>query len=166
MTADEISETIKRIDGIWPPRTAPTVDERQEWVKFLQPLEGWAVLAAIDDMRDSVMFRPTMAEMRTFYTQALAVPCENALQLQAGECDVPAPSLLDLYGSHQADWIYCWKCDMAISLEELSGMPRFDERRGLFHKKCPKSGAAPAMPVHLRIARQEYWTKHKITATP
>ena len=166
MTPDEIREVVSRIDGIWPPRKPPTIEERQEWVRFLQPLDGPLMIDAIEGMKDALMFRPSMAEAKTHYHIAAAVPQQNALQLPAGGGKEEGPSLEDIYGSHQPDWIYCWRCDMAISLEERSGKPFYDEHRGLFHDKCPKTGAAPSMPVHSRIERQEYWTKHKITATP
>lgn len=167
MNTDEKRTVVKRLDGIWPPRNPPTVEERHEWVKFLQPLESDVALDAIDIMRESVMFRPSMADFMKYYHEAAAIPRENALQLPAGDDDATGPSLQDIYGSHQDDWIYCWKCDMAISMDDvLDEKVRYDGRRGLCHGRCPKSGSAPAMPVHLRIARQEYWTKHKITATP
>jgi hypothetical protein len=166
VTPDQIREVVARIDGIWPPKKAPTIEERQEWVKFLNPLDGVIVLEAIDLMRDSLMWRPSMADVKKHYHMAAAVPREELPQLPPGPPQEFPVTLLDLYGTHQDDWVYCWRCDMAISLEELSGRPFFDERRGLFHARCPKGGSAPAMPVHLRIARQEYWTKHKITATP
>lgn len=163
MNADEIRTMVTRIDGIWPPKKAPTVEERQEWVRFLQPLDAEVVFDAIDIMRESVMFRPTMADLKTHYHQAAAIPKENPLQLTAGEDGTTPTNLLDIYGSHMDDWIYCWKCDMAISMDDvLDEKVRFDPRRGLIHGRCPKNGSAPAAPVHVRLERESYWQKHKI----
>lgn len=72
----------------------------------------------------------------------------------------------DLYGVRQDEWIYCWKCDMPLTLEEISGPPHssytdaatyppFDAGRGFYHQHCPRRGSRPTMPNHLKRRREE-----------
>jgi hypothetical protein len=166
MDADQIREFVGRIDGIWPPKKAPTMEERQEWVSFLRPLDGEVALECIDLMRDCLMWHPSMADVKRYYHEAAAVPRTCLPQLPAGEPSEYKETLADVYGASQDHWIWCWRCDQAISLEDQSIASLWDEQRGLFHRHCPKGGSAPSMPVGLRIARSEYWTSHHITSTP
>lgn len=166
MNADQIRQVVARIDGIWPPKNAPTLEERQEWVTFLRKLDGEITLESIDLMRDSLIFRPSMADVKKHYHIAAAVPRATLPQLPAGKPGEHTDTMADIYGASEDHWIWCWRCDLAISLEDQSLHSLWDEQRGLFHVKCPKPGSAPSMPVGLRIARSEYWTKNKITCTP
>jgi len=162
MNRDEAKSTFGRVDAIWPAKKAPTQAERDEWMSFLKPMDGKLALRALDLMRDSVMWRPTMAEFDTYYRQAAAFSTEGYAELPAGT-GAEATDMLETYGSRQEDWIYCWKCDMAIALEELAARPYYSERRGLHHERCPRKGSAPLMPVHLRLERESYWQKHNVT---
>jgi len=176
MNVNEIREIVKRIDGIWPPRKAPMMEERQEWVRFLTPLEFQIAMDGIDLMREELKFRPAMSDFLAFYHHAAVLPDEIPLQLppapDAGG-EVYVDTVDDIYGKLD-DRVYCWKCDQAITLEERSGCVDgvehnymlHDVQRGLFHRRCPRSGSAPSMPVHLRIERQEWFVKHKISSTP
>ena len=94
-----------------------------------------------------------MADFRAAYKVAAADPPEDRPALPAG--DQQGPDLFDLYGSSQNDWVYCYLCDMAISLEERATEPHYRPGKGLRHKRCPKAGSAPIMPPVQRMERAE-----------
>jgi hypothetical protein len=161
VTADEIREVISRIDGIWPPRKPPTQDERAEWVRFLQPLEAGAAMRGVDLMRECQKFRPSMADFRDAYYEAAGLPGDDMLALPAAEGSVQ-PHLTDTYGHRVEEWVWCHRCDMAISLGDQLGNAVFDATRGLSHRHCPVKGSAPTMPLQSRLRRQDHWRKHHI----
>lgn len=164
MTAEEIRAIIQRIDGIWPPRTAPTHDERAEWVRFLQPLDGAATMRAIDEMRESSRFRPSMADLKTAYYEAAALPGEDALLLPSGGVQETLTQG-DVYGAIREDWVYCWRCDMAISLKDQEETAVYDSRRGFAHRHCPRPGSAPSIPTRERLERDEYFRRNMLSKT-
>jgi hypothetical protein len=161
VTAEEVREVINRIDGIWPPRKPPTQDERAEWVRFLQPLEAGAAVRGVDLMRECLKFRPSMADFRDAYYEAAALPGDDMLALPPAEGSV-APHLTDTYGHRVEEWVFCWRCDRALSLDDYDGHITFDERRGLRHIECPSDGSAPIIPTRQRLEREAYWRKMKI----
>jgi hypothetical protein len=71
-------------------------------------------------------------------------------------------SLRDRYGSTQTDWVYCWRCDMAISLDDLQDHSGYDPARGLFHLRCPRPGSAPLIPMAEALKRNEAFDKRHI----
>lgn len=161
MTADEIRGVISRIDGIWPPRKPPTQDERAEWVRFLKPLDAGAAVRGVDLMRECLKFRPSMADFRDAYYEAAALPGDDMLALPSAEGSVQ-PHLTDTYGHRVEEWVWCHRCDMAISLGDRLGNAVFDTRRGLRHIECPSGGSAPVIPTKQRLEREAYWRKMKI----
>ncbi len=83
--------------------------------------------------------------------------CRDLRDLQAAQelADNPraGETLHDLYGSSQAQWVYCFRCDQAISLAELGSYPCYAPGRGLQHRVCPRPGTAPVMSAHERLER-------------
>jgi hypothetical protein len=162
MKPDELREVMARMDGIWPPRKPLTHEERAEWVRFLKPLDGPVALRAIDALRESVMWRPSMAQFRSGYWEAAAEPDDETLALPAAPGEIK-PELSDIYGHRREEWIYCWRCDQAISIDDQFENVIYDERRGMAHHKCPREGSAPHMPTKDTLERQERWRKFKIS---
>jgi hypothetical protein len=152
---------MRKMDGIWALRGEHTDEERNEWLDFLMTLDHRATAEACDALRLQLKWRPSMAELRSSYRDVLAVDDELPKQL-AGEVDKDAPSLRDRYGSEQGEWVYCWRCDMAISLDERYSGVVHTERLGLSHRRCPMSGAAPRIPEQERSDREDYRVKHHI----
>lgn len=161
MLVTDMAVVLGRIDAVWPPKKAPSDAERAEWARYLQPLDRKVCERAIDDLKLQLGWRPSMADFRAAYSQASYTPSDERPQL-------PAPSDPDgvrgidydsLYGHHRDEWVYCWRCDMAITLEERCGSPCHHAGKGLHHASCPKRGTAPSIPVHLRIKREEAFAK-------
>jgi hypothetical protein len=151
--------------ALWKLKEDEDVD--REWLLVLRPLEANLADVALDEMRDTLMFPPTVADLRSAYYVALAVAGSQRAALPPGD-EGPSESLRDRYGENQKAWVYCWRCDMALTLEErdsvrLSG---YDESRGLHHRRCPKNGSAPHIPAGERMARDEYFGKRKIAIGP
>lgn len=162
MTPDQIREVIHRIDGIWPSRTPATHEERAEWVNFLKPMDGPIAMLAVDELRETSKWRPSMADFRVAYYAAAALPSEDTILLPAGDGKQAAPALEDVYGTRRDQWVYCWRCDMAISLSDMDNNHIYDEQRGLRHGRCPDSGSAPMIPTAARLEREEHWRKMHI----
>ena len=77
--------------------------------------------------------------------------------------ETTTPALADLYGHERSSWVYCWRCNTAISLADRADGPvSFTERLGLAHKFCPRPGTSPSIPEYLRIERDDYWVKHHV----
>lgn len=161
MTHDQIRSVMRRLDGIWPPRKPATREEREEWARFLEPLDGEVSLRAVYELRESSIWRPSMADFRSAYWQAAAQPSEGALLLNAAE-GAFAVDPVDVYGHKREEWSYCWRCDQAISLVDMEEM-HYDEVRGLYHRECPPAGSGPHIPTKLLLERQEYWRRMKIS---
>lgn len=156
MTETQAGFVYARINAIWPTNREVTPEEIDEWLRFLRPLNADLSELAIEELRGTRTFRPSMADFLAAYKIAAAQPEDGRPALPAGDQDPNAPTLLDLYGSNRDEWVYCWKCDMAVTLEELSTNPHYRQGRGLHHRRCPKSGSAPIIPQHLRIEREEH----------
>jgi len=161
MSPEQIREVVKRLDGIWPPRKPPTREERAEWVRFLHPLDGPVALRAVDNLRESSPWRPSMADFRSAYWSAAAEPDEETLALPAAPGE-PAPSLDDVYGSCREDWLYCWRCDQAISINDQFDNSVYDHLRGMAHGKCPPQGSAPHIPKKELLEREEFFRREHI----
>jgi len=160
----EAAKTImRRIDAVWPPRHPAPADEYQEWKTFLLTLDGDIASRAIDEMRRDQIYRPKMADLQSAYHICAAIAGDKErFSLPAGDSQDSAPTLEDRYGANQNDWVYCWRCNMAISLDDLEERSRFDNAKGLRHPTCPRNGSSPTMPVHLKLQREEQWRSHRI----
>jgi len=157
--------TLRRLKVLWPREMPEGTDE--EWLRVLLPLDAGYADMALNEMRDTLLFPPAVADFRSAYYVALSLPTD-VLALPAGTGADPQESLRDVYGENQSTWVYCWRCDMALTLEErdsakLSG---YDASRGLYHHRCPKKGAAPSIPAKERAERNEYYDKRRILVGP
>jgi len=161
MNLHEADRVLRKMDGIWVLRTAHTNEDRNEWLDFLLGYDFDAMTAAVDALKEQLKWRPSMAELREAY-RAETANREAALLELPGDVDPAAASLADRYGAEQRDWVYCWKCDMAISLKERAGAPVFTEGLGLSHHRCPKGGSSPLIPQYMRTDRDDYWAKHHV----
>ena len=94
-----------------------------------------------------------MADFRHAYYKVAETPAPERPALAGAK--ESEETLCDRYGASRQDWVYCWKCDMPITLEERATRPCFHPDRGMFHAHCPKPGPAPIMPVAERTARAE-----------
>jgi hypothetical protein len=161
MNAADAQRLIRRMRALW--KIKADEDADREWLLVLRPLETTTAEAALDEMRDTLMFPPTVADLRSAYYVALALAGSDRPALPPGD-EGPSESLRDRYGENQKDWVYCWRCDMALTLEERdsSHLSGYDESRGMYHHRCPKNGAAPHIPAGERMARDEYLGKRKI----
>ena len=163
MEIEDAKTIMRRIDAVWPPRHPVPTDERQEWKTFLLTLDAEIASRAIDEMRRDQIFRPKMADLQSAYHVCAAIAGDaETLALPSGGRGEEGPSLQDRYGANQNDWVYCWRCNMAISLDDLEERSRFDNAKGLRHRTCPKNGSSPTMPVRLKLQREEQWRSHRI----
>lgn len=153
MTPEQAAAVVVRINATWPPRQPQTAAEATEWLKFLRIYDTEISSRALDTLRGQLGWRPSMADFRAAYKVAAADLPEDRPALPAG--DQQGPDLVDLYGSSQNDWVYCYLCDMAISLEERSTELHYRSGKGLRHKRCPKVGSVPIMPPVQRMERAE-----------
>ena len=156
MTPEEAQRILGRLDAAWPAKTPPTTAQYAEWIDFLQPYELKYAERALDELRAELQWRPSMAHFRRAYYVAAAAP-EARPALPGKTSD--EPTQFDIYGSSRDDWVYCHLCDMAISLEELLTTSRWTPGRGQQHARCPRRGAAPAIPAAERTARRERRSK-------
>lgn len=162
MTTDEAARLLRRIDAIWPPKTPPAKDERLEWLAFLAPLDAAVAAVAVDLLRETATWSPRMADMRSAYNEAAGRPPGAGPALPPGQDAGGEPSLRDIYGEAQDRWVYCWRCDMAITLEERATAPHYDPERGLYHGRCPRNGSAPLIPRGQQIRRDEHFRSRGI----
>ena len=154
MLVTQVAVILGRIDAIWPPRTQPSDAERAEWAGFLQRMDYHVSERAIDVMKTQLAWRPTMADFKSAYNTASAMGDDSLPQLPAAK-GAQSRDYESEYGQHRDDWVYCWKCDMAISLADRCEHPCYREGKGLHHAHCPRKGSAPAIPVHLKLARAQ-----------
>lgn len=61
--------------------------------------------------------------------------------------------LAELYGVDRSAWVYCCRCDQAISLQERASVGFYRPGRGFFHGRCPRPGSAPRVPPKDRADR-------------
>jgi len=64
-----------------------------------------------------------------------------------------------VYGSNPDQWVYCCRCDQAISLEERANIAFYRPGRGLMHGRCPRPGTAPRVPERERAGRVARYAK-------
>ena len=163
MNLSEAASVIRRLDAIWPLGADQGVDARNEWLNFLAGLDYDAALEAVAELRAVLKWRPSMAELKCSVGEALVARDDALPPLLPGKVDADAPTLADLYGAEQGDWVYCWRCDMAIGLaDRADGAVHLTPRLGIAHRFCPKSGSAPHIPEYQRAERADYWTKHHV----
>lgn len=167
MTPADAAAIVARIDAIWPPRTPPTPEEREEWIRFLRTYDGRIAAGALEELRGQLGWRPSMADFKSAYQLAATMPEETRPALPAGKDDrATRRNLCDTYGLAAEDWVYCWKCDMAIGTEERAEGAGYDHERGFYHCRCPKPGTAPAIPRAELLARNEHFSRHHIASEP
>lgn len=157
MTLEEAQRIIRRIDAAWPGKTSPTTEHYGEWVDFLDRYEYKFAELAVDDLRADFRWRPTMADFRKAYFAASTAAERPRLALP-GKTDGQT-TLRDLYGQDESEWVYCCRCDLAITLEERARDPIEWPGRGLQHAHCPHPGTAPRMPADQRAERAEKMSK-------
>lgn len=154
MTPDQASTVLDRLSATWP-RNNRSAETDKEWLRFLRPLGYELSGQAVDALRDTLGFPPTIADFRSAYRMCEASPSSYA----AVSGKVEDPTYFDLYGSEMNDWVYCFKCDMAITLEERATEPYYAPGHGLHHKSCPRRGTSPIMPTYLRLEREDAMRK-------
>jgi hypothetical protein len=154
---------LRRLKILWPRELPEGADT--EWVRILAPLDYRFADSALNEMRDTLMFPPTIADFRSAYYLALQFPTDT-LALP-GTVEV-STELANVYGSNRANWVYCWRCDMALTLDERDqlweGNGGYDESRGLYHLDCPETLERPTMPEAERMHRNEYFHKRGIVS--
>jgi hypothetical protein len=64
-----------------------------------------------------------------------------------------------LYGVDPSSWVFCCRCDQAITIEERSGVAFYRLGRGLMHGRCPRPGTAPRVPPKECAARVASYAK-------
>jgi len=161
MTKTQAADVLRRLVAIWPRER--TADTDREWMMLMRTLDFRTADRALDELRDTLGFTPSVADFRAAYRRAAARP-DDYTALPAGAHSGDDTTLTDTYGS--CEWVYCWRCDMALTLEERATDAPYDPVRGLYHRRCPRGGAAPIIPAGERIARQEYFEKVKVRIGP
>lgn len=161
MTKDDARAILTRVATIWRGNDM-ALETQNEWMLVLKPLNHGFADRAVNRLRDTLVFPPTVADFRKAYYEALAIGGGDKLALPPGD-EMPT-SLRERYGESQKDWVYCWRCDMALSLKEResSALTGYDQARGLYHRSCPKDGSAPLIPADERMARNEYFSRRDI----
>lgn len=165
MNAAESSQVLRRMESTWPRGEKLGDGVYEEWLTFLSEYDCRLAFEALRSLRDVCTWRPSMADFRSAYFQALAVADSQRKQLPAGSHD-DTDSLRDRYGSDQGRWVYCWRCDMAVSLDELEGRIGYDMSRGIYHRSCPRHGSAPQIPALERATRDKWFLDHKVQIGP
>jgi len=155
MTPEDAARTVARIDSVWPAKTPRQPAELDEWIRFLRSFDCRLADRAVDELRSQLGWRPSMADFRSAYSVALAMPDESLPALPPAKGAGEPVDLRDVYGSAIGEWVYCHRCDQAIALAERDSTALYDERRGFCHAVCPPQGSAPTMPVADRLARDE-----------
>jgi hypothetical protein len=165
VNTNEIGACLTRFTAIWPRKRAEA--ELDEWQRVFRPLDSTLTFAAFDELRDALDFPPSIADFRSAYRLAEATNRDERLALPSGNAN-PDDTLRDLYGEDQTSWVYCWRCDMAITLEGRATMKGvgYDAGRGLYHRSCPKGGSAPLIPSWEKSPRDEGFRKRHITIGP
>lgn len=161
MNRNDSASVLRRLKILWPRELPEGTDT--EWVRVLAPLDAKLADSALDEMRDTLMFPPTVADFRSAYYLVLTLPSDT-LALPPGD-EVPS-DLRALYGEDQRSWVYCWRCDMALTLTERDSSCGYDLARGMYHHVCPHNGSAPTIPAWERVKRNEYFDKKHITIGP
>jgi len=158
MHLGEATDVIRKTDAIWPMGEIQSDDTRAEWISFLLPLDYDTACESLVDMRNDLKWHPAMSEFREAYNVVVTRGASHldSYAVTGGEEDVDyGETLRELYGSSRNDWVYCYRCDMAVTLEERSGEPTYAAGHGFRHAKCPKEGLAPMMPAWRKLEREE-----------
>lgn len=156
MIEDRVNEVLTRIGAVWPSKDTSD-DTYAEWARFVRPFEFKTSQRALDSLASTCKWRPSMAEFREAYNVALSNPSG---QRMLGDGVQQTIDYSDTFGSAQDDWLYCWQCDMAITLEERATDPHYREGKGMHHKSCPPRGSAPSMPSWLKLKQEEQRRGH------
>ncbi len=172
MTTAEIAAILRTINSVW----RPVLDEYQqrEWVDFLMDYDVEPAKRAVSALRGSSEWRPSMSAFRESYLRELdtspAAPADRPLlgagdeaTYRNGRRQTNAEKNQDLYGSSVDDWVYCWQCDLAITLAELDTDATYRQGYGFRHHRCPPHGSRPSIPNAERRTRAEHWQRTGIS---
>lgn len=157
---------MERLNAIWPQKHRMSDDSYEEWTQFLAEYDGDLAMRALRTLREVCKWPPTMADFRGAYFEVLAISDSARRQLPSGQDDDEGQSLRDRYGSNQDHWVYCWRCDMAVSMDDLEGRIGYDVSRGMYHLSCPRNGSAPTIPAVERAQRDKFLADHKVRIGP
>jgi hypothetical protein len=157
MTSKEAGHVIGRINAIWPAKNSATTAYYAEWIAFLESYELTHGDRTLDMLRAESSWPPSMADFRKTYLIVSTAP-EQPRAALPGEV-AQHITLLDRFGEDQDSWVFCWQCDMALTLEERATDALFDRLRGLHHARCPRPGTAPIMPADQRAKRAEWLSR-------
>lgn len=165
MNTSEINSCLLRHNALWPRQRSEA--EAEEWARVLAPLDSTLVFSAFDALRDDMDFPPSFADFRAAYRLAEMVGRDDRLALPSGN-DTPDPTLRDRFGENQAGWVYCWRCDMALTIVDREAMKDvgYDPHRGLHHRTCPAPGSAPLIPSWEKVARDDAFRKKRVSIGP
>ena len=150
MTNHQTARVLLRCTAIWP--RVRDEAELREWKEVLTGLEHEIADRAVNELRDTSAWAPSIADFRRAYREAAARPApRSALSGKVAD-------LKEVYGF--GDWTYCWKCDRAISLDDQADSSGYDPARGLFHQRCPEAG--PMITAAERLKRSEWHERHGV----
>jgi len=151
MIEDRVNEVLTRIGAVWPSKDTSD-DTYAEWARFIRPFEVKTAQRAVDSLASTCKWRPSMAEFREAYNVALGNPSG---QRMLGDGVQQTIDYSDSFGSAQDDWVYCFACWGAITLEERATTPHYTEGHGMRHANCPRRGTVPTAPSHIRLQYEE-----------
>lgn len=162
MNQQDVANILSRLNGMWPRKRA--AEEINEWARVLRTLDFATCMGAFDELRDRLDFPPSIADFRSAYRESSISARDERLALPSGDAETD-PSLIDRFGPNVSGWVYCWRCDMALTLAERDSCG-YDPMRGLFHNDCPPHGSAPTMPSDRASARNTVLAKRKVQVGP
>jgi hypothetical protein len=162
MNPAEAQQIVRRMSGIWGPLRER--EQQREWIEFLVDYEQEPAVSAVLALRGIVKWQPTMSEFRAAYLKTLedrpiGGDQVNGRRLLNGKVETNAEANQALYGSAVDSWVYCWQCDMAVTLDERLDSARYRHRYGWAHDTCPPHGSRPSIPNDERRLRAEYWQR-------
>lgn len=164
MSPDETLVILRRLAAIWPRKTC-SEDTDAEWSAALRDLGFQIANSAVNLLRDTATFPPSIADLRAAYREAQLRPSGQSALPAAGQDDTAARNC-ELYGSAPERWIFCWRCDQALTLAERCETAGFDPARGLYHLRCPRPGSRPTIPLRAKVERDERLQELRIQIGP
>lgn len=162
MNPAEAQQVVRRMIGIWGPLREK--EQQREWINFLADYEESEAIAAVLTLRGASKWAPSMSEFRAAYLRALEDRPNGGDEIEGrrllnGKTETNADVNQGLYGASVKSWVYCWQCDMAISLDERLETAQYRHQYGWAHATCPPHGSRPSIPNDERRLRAEYWQR-------